>query len=75
MTIIKISEFRARCLEILDRVSNTGETFVITRRGKPLVRVLPAAPTQADSWVGSLRGSASAVDDLTAPAVDGEEWE
>ena len=75
MTTVKISEFKAKCLEILDRVSKTGETLVITRRGKPLARVLPISSAPADDWIGSLKGSAKATDDLILPAVDAEEWE
>ena len=75
MTTMKISEFKAKCLQILDRVSKTGETLIITRRGKPLARVLPVSESPADDWLGSLRGSATATDDLIEPAVDAEEWE
>ena len=75
MKTIKISEFKAKCLDILDRVARTGETLIITRRGKPLARVLPVSSASDDDWLGSLEGSATAMDDLIEPAVDPEEWE
>jgi prevent-host-death family protein len=75
MTTVKISEFKAKCLEILDRVARTGETLVITRRGKPLARVLPVSTAPDGDWMGSMKGSAEAADDLIEPVVDPEEWE
>ncbi len=75
MRTVKISEFKAKCLDILDRVARTGETLVITRRGIPLARVLPVSSAADDDWIGSLKGSATAMDDLIEPAVDTEEWE
>jgi len=75
MTTVKISEFKAKCLQILDRVARTGETLVITRRGRPLARVLPISSGSEGEWLGSLKGSARAVGDLIEPVVDSEEWE
>ena len=40
MKTIEISEFKAKCLDILDHVARTGETLVITRCGHPLARLL-----------------------------------
>ena len=75
MITVKISEFKAKCLEMLDRVSRTGESLVITRRGHPLARVLPVESDTGGEWIGCLRGTAQAKDDLIAPAVGAEEWE
>jgi len=74
MKAIKISEFKARCLEILDRVARTGETLVITRRGQALARILPISQSPEGDWLGGLKGTAHAMDDLIEPAVDLEEW-
>ena len=41
---IKASEFKAKCLALIDEVSQTGESVVITKRGKRLVRVIPERP-------------------------------
>jgi prevent-host-death family protein len=48
---IPITLFKARCLKLLDMVAKSGVPLLVTKRGKPLVRVLPAEP------VPSLRGS------------------
>ena len=39
---IAASEFKAKCLALLDEVAATGETLVVTKRGKPVARVVPA---------------------------------
>ncbi|MGO8756626.1 MAG: type II toxin-antitoxin system Phd/YefM family antitoxin [Terracidiphilus sp.] len=39
--IMTATEFRARCLGLFDWVAKTGETIVITKRGKPVARVVP----------------------------------
>jgi prevent-host-death family protein len=39
---IPASEFKARCLALLDEVAETKETLVVTKRGKPVAQVVPA---------------------------------
>ena len=41
MKTIAISEFKAHCLQVLGRVTRTKEPVVVTKRGKPLVEVIP----------------------------------
>ncbi|HUF97695.1 MAG TPA: type II toxin-antitoxin system Phd/YefM family antitoxin [Ilumatobacter sp.] len=40
-TQIQASEFKATCLALLDQVATTGEEIVITKRGRPLARLVP----------------------------------
>jgi prevent-host-death family protein len=39
---ITATEFRARCLALFDEVAETREPLVVTKRGKPVARVIPA---------------------------------
>jgi prevent-host-death family protein len=39
---ITATEFRAKCLALVDEVAETGETLVVTKRGKAVVHVVPA---------------------------------
>lgn len=39
---ISASEFKAKCLALLDEVAETREALVVTKRGKPVARVEPA---------------------------------
>jgi prevent-host-death family protein len=38
---ITATQFKARCLRLLDEVAETGETLVVTKHGRPVVRVMP----------------------------------
>jgi prevent-host-death family protein len=73
MTMVKrikrvaAGEFKARCLALLDLVAETGEELVVTKRGKPVARLLPAeAPP-------GLRGSVVWESDLVSPV--GDRWD
>lgn len=50
---IAASEFKARCLELLERV-RAGEELVVTKRGTPVARVVPIETARPGV---SLRGS------------------
>jgi prevent-host-death family protein len=60
------SEFKARCLEVMDRVAATGESVVVTKRGKPVVRLVPAA-RRPKTLRGFLEGRIRSVGDIVAP--------
>ena len=65
MTMIAISEFKAKCIAVLDRANADGETVLITRRGRPLARILPAAePLHTNRHLGGLAGEARQKGDI-----------
>jgi prevent-host-death family protein len=39
--IIKASEFKAKCLSLMDEVAQSGESLVITKNGKPVAELKP----------------------------------
>jgi prevent-host-death family protein len=41
--VVNVTEFKARCFSLLDDISRYGGTITITKRGRPLARVAPAA--------------------------------
>lgn len=41
MRSIPAARFKAHCLRLLDEVAETGETIVVTKRGKPVAQLLP----------------------------------
>ena len=50
---IAISEFKATCLKVLERVRKTGNSVLITRRGDPIAVVTPPPlPQKKESWLG-----------------------
>lgn len=67
------TEFKARCLELIRAVHDRRlNALIITKRGKPVARVLPPAE-EARAFYGCLRGQAKIHGDLTAP-VDAD-WD
>ena len=71
-TIIAASEFKAKCLRLLDEVEE-GETLVITKRGRPVARVVPVSPPRR-----SLRGTWKGLVKIKGDIVHfdtGREWE
>jgi prevent-host-death family protein len=41
MTVISASQFKARCLALLDEVSESGSELVVTKRGRPVAKLVP----------------------------------
>ena len=72
MRIIKASEFKAKCLELMDEVTASGEQLVITKRGKP-VSLLAPYPDRSASLFGRHRDSLKIRGDIVAPI--GETWD
>jgi prevent-host-death family protein len=52
MRSIPAGRFKAQCLALLDDVAATGETIVVTKRGKPIAQVAPLEPPA--SLIGSV---------------------
>ena len=75
MKTINASEFKARCLAILDEVRDTREMVTILKRGKPVAQLIP--PIYADECYPqrSLEGSVKIVGDIVSPPVAAEDWE
>jgi len=72
---IAISEFKATCLAVLERVRRTGTSVLVTRRGVPVAEINPPSPaTVGADWMGSMSTTATIVGDLVAP-VAGDQWE
>ena len=69
---MKASEFKARCLALMDEVAESGEEIIITKHGKAVARLAPCEDRSA-SWFGRDRDGIVMYDDLIEP-VD-VEWE
>lgn len=75
MNTLLISDFKAKCLAVLEKVHSGGETVLVTRRGKPLVRVVPAVERSVcPRKLGALAGEASFKGDLVKTGFT-DEWE
>ena len=49
--------FKARCLELMDHVRETGAEYVVTKHGKPVARLVPYTPARTTSVFGSMKGT------------------
>ena len=72
MKTIKASEFKARCLQLMNEVSETGEPLIITKNGKPVSQLLPYRQ-RPSTLFGALKGSVEILGDIVSP-LD-EDWE
>lgn len=72
---MSISEFKATCLAVLERVRLTGQPVLVTRRGEPVAEVVPPSVPLRTAWMGSARGSGDILGDLVEPAVDPAHWD
>jgi prevent-host-death family protein len=73
---LAISEFKATCLAVLERVRRTGRPVLVTRRGEPIAQVIPPTPAErSPSWLGCMAGKAKILGDIIAPTTESDEWE
>ncbi len=70
--------FKAQCLKVLERVRRTREEVVVTRRGVPVVRIVPVdvpPPTGRDVFFGFLAGECEIVGDIVSPVYSEAQWQ
>jgi len=75
MKTIPAGQFKQTCLRLLDEVGASGESIVITKRGKPVAQLTSVKPQRPDDWRGSMRERGEIAGDLVAPATGPEEWD
>jgi prevent-host-death family protein len=68
---IQASEFKAKCLALMDEVARTGRTLVITKNGKPVAELRPHRPPRAKSLIGLHRGQTRIRGDIVSPIGTG----
>jgi prevent-host-death family protein len=71
MQKIPAAQFKAKCLSVMEQVSETGEPVLVTKHGKPVVRVVPAGTGDEDIF-GFMSGKARIAGDVetTTPLSD-----
>ena len=87
MKYMKAAEFKAKCLKVMEEVAATGEEIVVTKRGTPIVRVVPppwtfvrGGPPPSPLPSPKFGGGAGADfylgggEDLVEPATDPDDW-
>lgn len=73
MKTIPAGEFKARCLRIMDEVRTKRVTVLITKKGRPVAKLVPA-DEDTDEVFGRLQGIVEITGDVESPIVAPEEW-
>jgi prevent-host-death family protein len=76
MEEVAISEFKAKCLALLERVRKTKKPIRVTRFGKPVAEVVPPGPAAEEAdWLGSLADTMEILGDVVSPVIEETDWE
>jgi prevent-host-death family protein len=70
--IVKASEFKAKCLALLDEVERTGDRLVITKKGRAVAELVPHKSAKR-SRLGIWKGRVTIKGDIISPLDI--EWE
>ncbi len=65
--IMKASEFKAKCLAVMDEVAKSGQGVVVTKNGKPLVELVPHKAKTKRSPFGIWKGKVKITGDIMSP--------
>ncbi len=75
MKSVAVTQFKAHCLALLDDVARTGESLVVTKRGKALARVVPSGGVGAIYTQDSLAGTVTILGDIVSPVLPASAWD
>jgi prevent-host-death family protein len=74
MRQMRASAFKARCLTVMKDVQATGEPVIVTKRGTPVVKVVPVESNESDLF-GFMAGEFKIVGDVESPVIPLKHWE
>ena len=75
MKTLTSTEFKAKCLSILDEVAETGEPVTILKRGKPVAQLVPPVPRAQGYPQEQIIGTVRIKGDIVAPPLPVDAWE
>jgi len=75
MRAVNASDFKAKCLALLDEVAQTGESLTILKHGSPVAQVVPAVPREERFPQETLFGTVEIVGDILEPVLPPDSWE
>jgi prevent-host-death family protein len=65
--------FKTHCLAVMDEVQSNRQPVVITKRGKPVAKLVPA-DDRVDDLFNFLAEKVTIVGDIVSPVIKAEEW-
>lgn len=69
---VPAGRFKAICLKLMDEVAASDEEIVITKRGKPIAKLVPM-PHEPEQIFGYMKGTIDIIGDIVEPAEP--DWE
>jgi len=75
MKSVPVTEFKAKCLGLIEQVDKTRQPLRITRHGRPVAELVPAGPDRKRKFLGAMVGTGKIVGDIVSPVIDLEEFE
>jgi prevent-host-death family protein len=76
MKEVAISEFKAKCLGMLEEVRKTRKPIRVTRFGKPVAEVIPPSPEKHKGRrLGSMVGTGRILGDIVGSICPESEWD
>lgn len=70
------TEFKAKCLNLIEQMTGDGEPIIITKRGKPVAMLSPVPEAAAStSIIGAMKGSVLSYDDPFSPVLEAGHWD
>jgi prevent-host-death family protein len=73
MKQMRASAFKARCLKVMNEIQATGEPVIVTKRGKPVVKVVPIKQENDDIF-GFMADKGKIIGDIESPVVPLKDW-
>ena len=67
--------FKARCLRVMDEVQRRREPVVITKKGKPVAKLVPIESDATHSVFGCLADEFEILGDIVSPIFASEDWD
>lgn len=75
MKSVSVSEFKAKCLGLIEQVDKTRQPLRITRHGRPVAELVPVGPNRKRKFLGRMVGTGKIVGDIISPIIDLNEFE
>ena len=73
MKTVAAGEFKVHCLKVMDEVQSKRQAVLITKRGKPVAKLVPVENLKDDIF-GFLKGKGKITGDIVSPILSPEEW-
>jgi prevent-host-death family protein len=73
MKTVPAGKFKVHCLAIMDEVQAKRQAVVITKRGKPVAKLVPVE-NKKDDIFGFYKGKITILGDVVSPVFTPEEW-